>query len=142
MKNILSLILLSASLISCTAEELQPAPVKSVVSSKTIEADQINTFTVIWDSNQEGATVEVKKYVFKDCKVVSTDIKTYSEKTFDIVLENGQKFDIQILHEEPRKNPELYLSIYKGRELQYEQEVNTNGFMFISFVDCNGNIAE
>jgi len=137
MKKIISFLSIALALTSCTAEplneDISPKP-------KTIQATTTNTFTVKWDSNQDGSYIEFQKHVFKDCKVISTVYEAHREREFTIALENGQMFDMQIRHEAPKKNPELYLSIYKGDVLQYEQEINSQGFLMTNFCDYKGDI--
>ena len=139
MKKLL-LALVSVILTSCTAESV--AQEELVKTGPPIHVNKMNTFTVIWASNQERPYVEFTKHVFKDCKIQSTTLEVYRDHQFEITLEDNQMFDLQIKKEASVKDPELYLSIYKDGELQYEQEVNTGGFMMSNFVDRDGNISK
>ena len=132
------LLLVGILLTSCTAESIAQEEVKqqSVAEIKT------NTFTVVWSSNQESPYVEFNKHTFTACDEYTTITELHRENKFKITLENNQKFDIQIKREGTVKNAELYLAIFKGEDLQYEKEVDTNGFVLISFVDSNGNIGK
>ena len=139
MKKLVGILAIALSVISCTAEPIEP--IKAV---KPIETVQTNTFTVVWESNQENSYAEFKKHVFKNCQIISTVTEDHRENRFDITLENGQMFDIQIkrLNGSTVKNPKITISIYKGSELQYSQTVYTNGFGMSNFTDHNGNIGK
>ena len=127
---------------SCTTEELplvKPNGMSYEEASKPKDP-VYSTFTIIWESNQEGAYVELNKMHFKDCKLTIISTENIREHKFEVTLEHGQPFDIQIKRQASVQNPELYLAIYKGNELQYEQETNSNGFLLSTFVDGYGNI--
>jgi len=136
MKKVLGLLAITLSLMSCSAEPLEP--IKEI--PQQVVSIPSHTFTVAWASNQEGSYVIFKKYTFKDCKLTETHSEVYREEVFDVVLENGQIFELDVRRGETVKNPEIYLSIFKGAELQYEQEVNTNGFLLQTFIDHDGNV--
>lgn len=138
MKRLL-LLLVGIMLTSCTAD---PLDTKAENINNNINIVKDNDFTVKWDSNQEGSYVEFKKYVMKNCKVIDIKTEIHREREFNVTIGSGQRFDMQIKYTVPQKYPELYLAIYKGSELQYEQEVQTQGFMLISQVNYYGNIAE
>lgn len=139
MKKLL-LFLVGIILTSCTTEDIEP------ITDNINQAVEIpsakNKFTIVWASNQVNPYVEFTKDEFKNCEVINSTMTVHRENKFEVELENGQPFNIQFKREESVKNPELYLAIYKGDELQYEREVNTSGFMLISFVNYYGNIAE
>lgn len=143
MKKLILLFAIAAFSISCTAEPITAQDTQQ--TAKTTEQTpekETNTFTVNWESNQSEPYVIFKTYTFRDCELTETSRDTIKEKQFDIQLTNGQIFEIDIRREHSVKNPELYLSITKSGTLQYEQEVNTNGFLLQTFIDGNGNIAE
>lgn len=144
MKKFLSFIALSLFLNSCTAEPItaQDEPQTAKQTEDQTPKEIINTFTVAWESNQESPYVVFKTYVLRDCELIKTSEEVHQEKSFDIKLEIGQIFEIDIRREHSVKNPELYLNITKGGALQYEQEVNTNGFLLQTYIDGNGNISE
>jgi hypothetical protein len=127
-----------AALSSCTAQDLEP---NKPISVRPIAIKPGSyKFIVEWDSNQEDPYVEFTKHIFKDCKIVSSTMEVHRESMFEIELDANQMFDIQIKKGAAIKNPELYLRISKGDEIQYEQEVNTGGFMMSNFVNRDGNI--
>jgi len=138
--NKLLLLVLSITMISCTAEPIEIKPNGMTYEEATNLPT--HTFTVVWYSNQEEPYVEFIKYVFKDCEEIDRTTEVHRENRFNITLRQGQVFDIQIKRQSSVKNPELYLAIYKGDELQYEQEVNTGGFLMSNHVDYNGNISK
>lgn len=126
---------------SCSTE----AVAQDVVTMIEIPEDhkiESNTFTVVWESNQVDPYVEFNKHVFRDCEVVSTITEIHREKRFEITLDDFQKFDLHIRKTSPVKNPELYIAIYRGDVLQYEQEFDTAGFVYIGYVDELGNLGE
>lgn len=144
MKRVL-LLLVFMTLMSCTAEpiEVTPKPI-GMTKEQVLEANKptFSTFTFKWASNQEGAYVELSKLQFKDCKLTTISTEIHQENRFEVTFQDGQPFDIQIKREHSVNRPELYLAIYKGDVLQYEQEVNTNGFGLSTFVDNEGNIVD
>ena len=138
MKKLLSLLVILISLVSCTAPDLA----STIKSNDAIKpASTTNTFTVVWRSNQVEPYVEFTKHVFKNCKIVSTELSVHTNTQFDITLENGQMFDLQIKRKETAIRPNLYLAIYKNDVLQFEREVDTHGYMMSNFVDSQGNIS-
>jgi len=136
MKKLLLLLVILLSLLSCTTPELAYT-IKSNDTAKPIEPV---IFRVIWYSNQNNPYVEFSKRTMVNCKETDIVRETYREREFFITMNNGQRFDLQIKRESTNPNPELYIAIYKGDELQYEQEVNTHGYMMINHVDSQGNI--
>jgi len=140
-KSIFFLSILAATfLTSCTPEELPTATKQTTINQEPQKT--VNTFTVKWDSNQDGSYIEFRKHVYITCTDVKTTTEIYREREFNITLENGQTFDMQIKHTAPQKYPELYLSIWKGSEIQYEQEITTQGFLLINYCDNKGNVAQ
>lgn len=131
------LLLVGIMLTSCSTDTIAQ---EEIVNQPPVQVKQIHTFTVVWSSNQENPYVEFNKHIFKNCEVISTESETHRENKFDITLEDSQLFDIHIKRTAPVKNAQLYLAIYKGDELQFEQEINTNGYVLASFVDNAGNI--
>lgn len=145
MKRILNLILVIIIIslfvmlcTSCTAEPIQEQIVRQELS---VQVNKENTFTVVWSSNQSNPYVEFNKHTFITCDEHTTITELHRENKFNITLKDNQLFDIYINREESVKNPELYLAIYKGDELQYEKEINSNAYVLMTFVDKNGNIA-
>lgn len=137
MKKVLVLLAIGLSLISCSAEPLEP-PTKEI--PRQVVSIPSHTFTVTWASNQEAPYVIFKKYTFKDCKLTETHSEVHRENIFDVTLENGQIFELDVRREHSVKRPEIHLSIFKGAELQYEQEVESNGFLLQTFIDHDGNV--
>ena len=134
MKKVLLFTLVSLSLYGCSAEPLEP--------TKEVHQQMIpsHTFTVKWESNQGSPYIIFRRYTFKDCKLTERYSEVHREKQFDIQLDNGEVFELDIRREESVKNPEIYLSIERGSELQYEQEVESNGFVLQTYVDGYGNV--
>jgi len=125
---------------SCTADAIAQEELVKEQPPKQIV--QSNTYTVVWYSNQINPYVEFSKRTLINCVETDVVFETHRENRFDITLNNGQLFDLQIKRESSVANPELYLAIYKGDELQYEQEITTAGFMMINYIDYNGNIGK
>jgi len=138
MKKLIYIFAIGLSLMSCSAEPLEP--IKEI--PQQVVSIPSHTFTVAWASNQESPYVIFRKYTFKDCKLTETYSEVHREKIFDVTLENGQIFEIDVRREASVKNPDIYLSIFKGAELQYEQEVESNGFLLQTFIDGNGNVKD
>lgn len=136
MKKLL-LLVLSILMMSCTAE---PLVQEELINQPPIHVNKEHVFKVVWSSNQGSPYVEFNKHVFQDCEVKSTITEVHRENEFNVTLKENQLFDIHIKREESVKNPELYLSIYKDGELQYEKEVNTNGYVLMTYVDKDGNL--
>lgn len=138
MKKLILLLLISVSLFSCTAESIA----QEELIKPPIHVNKENTFTVKWESNQEEPFVVFNKHTFISCDEHTTRTETHYEHKFDVTLLDNQRFDIHINRGSTVKNPELYLAIYKGDELQFEQEVNTNGYVLATYVNHDGNIGQ
>lgn len=136
MKKLLLLLIVLASLASCTTPGLAYT-IDSVESNEPTT----NTFRVVWESNQTNPFIEFSKRTMVNCKETNVVREIHREKEFIVTMENGQLFDLNIKRESTVSNPELYIAIYKGDELQYEQEVDTHGFMMSNFVDYKGDIS-
>lgn len=130
--------LLSIFTFGCSTPELEIKQENNVESKQIIPS--INTFMVKWDSNQPGANITFSKYILRECNAIKTETKIYNEKEFEIIVENNQHFDLEINRESKTNNPELHLSIYKGNELLYSDNINTSSFFYSGFVNEFGNI--
>ena len=124
---------------SCSPQQLPSNNISTITKSTTSKS---HTFKVAWYSNNPSAYMEFKKYVIKNCKVIDSSYEVHRNTQFDIELYEGQLFDLQIKHEQYVKNPQLYISIFKGDELQYNQEVNTSGFLMTNYCSYIGNIGD
>lgn len=136
--------LIAFSLFSCTPEALpqQQKEVKSYASNQEREYTNTKpvTFTVVWNSNQEGATCRFTKYEFRDCQIISSIVETHQENSFEITLDPAQRFEVAILKESQVKNPKLSLSFYKEGKKIYSEVFLSGSVYFVGQVHNDGNI--